>query len=150
MATSSSQSTPGSDIPGLPESFRLLLASAAGYAHARFQLVGLEFKDAALSYVKIIILLVAAVIFLVFGYIFFVLAAAFLVTLLFHWQWVWVTLGFGVAHLAITAICLLLAKSHFSTASFPETIAEFKKDKEWLSQTKPSTRNPNLSVVKTS
>ena len=142
MATSYSQSASGSDIPGLPESVRLLLASAAGYLHARFQLLGLEAKDAALTYVKIIILLITAVVFMVFGYIFFVIAAAYLVHALFHWHWGWVLLGFGVAHLAITVTCLLLAKSHFSAASFPETIAEFKKDKEWLSQTKPSTPLP--------
>ncbi len=150
MANSYSQTTPGSDVPGLPESIRLLLASAAGYLSARFQLAGLEAKDVALSYVKIILLLITAVIFMVFGYVFFVIAAAYLVHYLFSWNWGWVILGFGVAHLAVTVICLLLAKSHFSTASFPETIAEFKKDKEWLSQTKPSARSQSLSVARTS
>jgi uncharacterized membrane protein YqjE len=149
MATSYSQTPPGSDMPGLPESVRLLLASATGYLHARFKLVGLEAKDAALSYIKILILLITAIVFMVFGYVFLVIAAAYLVHFLTGWAWGWVILGFGVGHLLITVTCLLLAKSHFGTASFPETIAEFKKDKEWLSQTKPSTRSQTLSVVKT-
>lgn len=149
MATSYSQNAPGTDVPGLPESIRLLLASAAGYLGARFQLVGLEAKDTAISYIKIIVLVVTALVFMVFGYVFFVIAAAYLVHYLFNWSWGWVLLGFGLAHLATTVTCLLLAKSHFSTANFPETIAEFKKDKEWLSQTKTSTRNQSLSVAKT-
>ncbi len=150
MAIPISQMSSGTEIPGLPESIRMLLASAAGYINARFQLVGFEAKDAAITYIKILLLVITAVVFLVFAYIFLVIAAAFLVTWLFNWHWGWVTLGFGVGHLAITLVCLLLAKSHFGAASFPETIAEFKKDKEWLSQTKPSTRNQNPNGVKTS
>ena len=148
MATSYSQDTPGADVPGLPESVRLLLASAAGYLGARLQLVGLEAKDTAISYIKILGLVVTALVFMVFGYVFFVLAAAYLVHHIFNWSWGWVLLGFGLGHLAITVTCLLLAKSHFGAASFPETIAEFKKDKEWLSQKKPSTRNQSLSAAR--
>lgn len=149
MATSPPQ--PESEIPGFPESVRLLLASAAGYLHARLQLLGLEFKDAGINYVKIIILLVMSVVFLIFGYIFFVGALAYLVAWACGGRWGWVTLGFGVAHIALAVGCLLIAKSRFGVDSFASTIAEFKKDKEWLSQTKGTTSNSrNLSVVRTS
>ena len=137
-------------VPGLPESVRLALASVAAYLHARMALLGIEFKDVGLNYVKIIILLVVAVGALIFGYIFFVLAAAFLVTWLFSWHWGWVTLGFGVAHLLLTVVCLLIARSRFGVSAFPSTIAEFKKDKEWLSQKKASPSSRTLSVVRTS
>lgn len=136
--------------PGLPESIRLALASVASYLHARLALLGLEFKDAGLNFVKIAILLVVAVLALIFGYIFLVIAVAFLVTWLFHWQWGWVTLGFGVGHLLITVACLLIAKSRFGVSSFASTIEEFKKDKEWLSQKKATPSSRNLSVVRTS
>lgn len=136
--------------PGFPESVRLALAAVASYLHARLALLGLEFKDAGLNFVKIAILLVVAVLALIFGYIFFVIAAAFLVTWLFHWNWGWVTLGFGIAHLSVTAACLLIAKSRFGVSSFASTIEEFKKDKEWLSQKKASPNSRNLSVVRTS
>lgn len=135
--------------PGFPESVRLALAAVASYLHARFALLGLEFKDAGMNFVKIAILLVVAILALVFGYIFFVIAATFLVTWLFHWPWGWVTLGFGVAHLLVTAACLLIAKSRFGVSSFASTIEEFKKDKEWLSQKKASPSSRNLSVVRT-
>jgi uncharacterized membrane protein YqjE len=148
MATSPPQSDP--EIPGFPESVRLLLASAAGYLHARLQLLGLEFKDAGINYVKILILLVMSVVFLIFGYIFFVMALAYLVAWVCHGRWGWVTLGFGFGHIALAAACLWIAKSRFGVSSFASTIAELKKDKEWLSQTKATTtRSQNLSVVRT-
>jgi uncharacterized membrane protein YqjE len=139
------------EAPGLPESVRLLLASAAGYLHARFQLLGLEFKDAGINYVKIVILLVMSVLFLIFGYIFLVVAAACLVSWAVNGNWGWVTLGFGLGHIVLAGGCLWVAKSRFGVDNFASTIAEFKKDKEWLSQTKTTApRSANLSVARTS
>jgi uncharacterized membrane protein YqjE len=138
------------EAPGLPESIRLWLSAAAGYVHARLELFGLEAKGAAVNYVQIVILLICSVVFLVFGYVFLVLAVAFLVAFLFHWNWGWITLGFGVGHLVLTGACLWLAKTRFSVAGFPSTIAEFKKDKEWLSQKNTPIRSATLSAVRTS
>ena len=138
------------EMPGLPESIRLMLASAASYLHSRLQLFGLEAKDAGINYVKIIVLLITALIALVFSYVFLVMAAVFAVAWLVHGNWGWVLFGFGFLHIAVAAGCALLAKSRFTTGSFDATIAEFKKDKEWLSQTKTASRSQTLSVVKTS
>ncbi len=135
--------------PSLPESIRLWLAGATGYVHARLELFGLEAKGAFVNYLQIAILLVVSVIGLIFGYVFLVLAAAFLVAYLFHWNWGWITLGFGLGHLVLTVACLLIAKSKFGTAGFPATLAELKKDKEWLSQKNTPTRSAKLSVVRT-
>ena len=137
-------------IPGFPESVRLALASVASYLHARFALLGLEFKDAGANYVKILILIVVSILALVFGYIFLVVSAACLIAYLLHGYWGWVAFCFGLAHLAITGWCLLVAKSRFSRDSFASSIEEFKKDKEWLSQKKAAPSSRNLSVVRTS
>lgn len=140
---------PEPDIPGLPESLRLLIASAVGYFSARFELFGLEAKDAAANYVKIVILLVVAVATLVTGLVFFLCASLYLVAWLAHWHWGWVFFGFGFLSLIITIFCALVAKHRFSTASFASTMAELKKDKEWLSQTRNTRQSQNLSVVRT-
>ena len=152
MPTPYQQAAPSAEDhpPGLPESIRLMLASAASYLHARLSLFGLEAKDAGINYVKIVVLLITALIALVFSYVFLVMAAVFAVAWLFHGNWGWVLFGFGFLHIAVAAGCALLAKSRFSTGSFDATIAEFKKDKEWLSQTKTPSRSQTLSVVKTS
>ncbi len=155
MAKYQSQTEPEPEVPGLPESLRLLLASVASYLHARLELFSLEFKDAGANYVKILLCLVVAVATLLFGLVFMVCAFVYLVTylcylFLHYWPWGWVFFGFGFFMLAITVACLLVAKSRFGLASFATTISELKKDKEWLSQTKSANRSQTLSVVRTS
>ena len=150
MAKYQSQTEPETEVPGLPESIRLLLASAASYLHARLELFSLEFKDAGINYVKIIICLVCAIATLIFGLIFLVCSAVYLLAYLCYWHWGWVFFGFGFLMLATTVVCLLIAKSRFGLASFATTISELKKDKEWLSQTKSANRSQTLSVVRTS
>jgi uncharacterized membrane protein YqjE len=142
--------SPEPELPGLPESIRLWLAAASGYIHSRLELFGLEAKGAAVSYLQIAAFLVCALICLVFGYVFLVIAAVFLVAFLFHWNWGWITLGFGVGHLLLAAACVWMAKVRFSHAGFPSTIAEFKKDKEWLSQKNTPTRSATFSAVRMS
>ena len=141
---------PEPEIPGLPESLRLLIASALGYFSARFELFSLEAKDAASNYVKIVILLVVAVTMLLAGLIFFLCSFLCLVAYLAHGHWGWVFFGFGFFSLIVTVFCALVAKHRFSTDSFANTMAELKKDKEWLSQTKHTPRSQSLSVVRTS
>ncbi len=136
-------------MPNLAESIRLLLASAVSYLHARLELFSLEAKDAAGNYVKIVFLLVCALLGLVSGFVFMVAAFVYLLAWLFWWHWGWVFFGLGFALLGFAVVSALIAKSRFSTASFPATFAELKKDKEWLSQTKNVNRSQTLSVVRT-
>ena len=151
MASTNPQPSPEPTAPGLPESIRLMLASAAGYFHARFALLSLEAKDAGANYVKLAIVLICMVVFMLAGLLFLIMAAVYAVAALFHFQWGWVFLGFAVGLLVLTTLLALVAKARFKAPSFPATIAEFKKDKEWLSQTKStSPRSQNLSVVRTS
>ena len=148
MASPNPQPSPDPTMPGLPESIRLTLASAMGYLHARLELLSLEAKDAGANYVKLAIVLVCAVMFLLTGLLFLLMSAVYAVAALFSFRWGWVFLGFAVISLVLVAVLALIAKSRFKVASFPATIAEFKKDKEWLSQTKPP-RSQTLSVVRT-
>ena len=135
-------------MPGLPESIRLALASAMGYLYARLELLSLEAKDAGGNYLKLAIVLVCALVFMLLGLLFLVMSAVYAVAALFSFRWGWVFLGFGVISLALVVALALIARARFKVASFPATIAEFKKDKEWLSQTK-SPRSQTLSVVRT-
>ncbi len=148
MPYSNPQPPPEPNMPGLPESIRLMLASAAGYFHARLELLSLEAKDAGANYVKLAIVLVCTVLFLLCGLLFLLMSAVYAVAALFSFRWGWVFLGFAVLSLGLTALLALVAKARFKAPSFPASIAEFKKDKEWLSQTK-SPRSQTLSVVRT-
>ena len=141
---------PESGVPNLAESIRLLLASAVSYLHARLELFSLEAKDAAGNYVKIVFLLVCSLLGMISGAIFMMAAFVYLLAWIFWWHWGWVFFGFGFSLLGFALVSALIAKSRFGTASFPATLAELKKDKEWLSQTKNVNRSQTLSVVRTS
>ena len=149
MPTANPQYPPGPEVPSLAESIRLLLASAVSYLHARLELFGLEAKDAAGNYVKIVFLLVCALLGLVSGFIFLAASFVYLLAWLFYWHWGWVFFGLAFFMLGFAVVSALIAKSRFSMDSFPATLAELKKDKEWLSQTKTVNRSQTLSVVRT-
>ena len=141
--------TPENGVPNLAESIRLLLASAVSYLHARLELFGLEAKDAAGNYVKIVFLLVSAMLGMISGFVFMLAAFVYLLAWLFWWHWGWVFFGLGFFMLGFAVASALIAKSRFGKDSFPATLAELKKDKEWLSQTKNVNRSQTLSVVRT-
>ena len=93
--------TPENGVPNLAESIRLLLASAVSYLHARLELFGLEAKDAAGNYVKIVFLLVSALLGMVSGFVFMLAAFVYLLAWLFWWHWGWVFLRTGIFHAGV-------------------------------------------------
>lgn len=137
--------TPGERPPGnegLVDHLRALAASVAAYLAARLQLAGLESREAALHYLKILILLVAAFFGIVFGYIFFCLAVVFILHHFLNVSWIWILLGAAGLHFAAAGILLLIVKVKFPKAVFPVTITEFKKDQTWLNTPRTTTK-PN-------
>lgn len=119
---------------------RALAASLAGYLGARLQLAGLESKEAALHYLKILAWLGVAIFGLVFGYVFFVIACVFLISFYCGLSWMWVLFAAGIVHFVVTGIGVLVARAKFTQPMFAATIAEFKKDQTWLTQPGPNAR----------
>jgi uncharacterized membrane protein YqjE len=113
------------------------LAALATYLRARLQLAGLEAKEAMVHYAIIAGLLVGTLVVAVFGYFFLVLFAVFGLAWLIGGEhtWIWVTLGAAVAHFAIAAGLIFAARSKFTAPMFTATLAEFKKDNQWLTTT---------------
>lgn len=123
---------------GLINHLRAFAASALAYAQARLQLAGLEWKEAASHYFKILLLLLAGLFGLVFGYVFFCIAAVFLVAHLFHVPWIWILLAAGAVHLALAGVAGWIVRVKFARPIFNATISEFKKDQAWLNTPKPN------------
>ncbi len=132
------------DRPGFFESLSQYAGSAADYFGARLSLLGIEFKEAAGNYIKLIILVVTALMFLVFGLVFFVVFLMFAIQRLTHWDWLWILGGFFLLSFAATAGCLFLAWGRLKTKALSQTIEEFKKDKQWLT-TKPIPSSANAN-----
>jgi uncharacterized membrane protein YqjE len=71
----------------------------------------------------------------VFGYFFLCIALTVLIAQLLGVSPGWVILGFAVLHFAIAAGSVLFAVLRLRTAVFTATLAEIRKDQQWLSQT---------------
>jgi uncharacterized membrane protein YqjE len=119
---------------GLLDHLRELLAAGLAYLQARLALAGIEAKEALLHFVIIIGLLVAAVAVIVFGYLFLCIAATLLIAQLLNISPGWVILVLALLHFAVAAGSALLAVTRLRTAVFSATLAELKKDQQWLNQ----------------
>ena len=117
---------------GLSEHLRNLAASLAGYFQARLQLAGLESKEAAAHYLKILLWLAAGIAAVAFGYVFFCCALVFILAHVLGVSWIWIMLGLGLAHFAAALACGMIIRNKFPQPVFESTIHEFKKDQEWL------------------
>jgi uncharacterized membrane protein YqjE len=123
---------------GFFEHLRSLVASVVGYLGARFQLAGIESKEAFGHYFRIVLWLAAAAAVAGFGYIFLWAAGIFLIAHLLHLRWVWVMLACGGVHVVLALWCLWVVRRKLVVPMFSSTINEFKKDQEWLTTPKPN------------
>jgi uncharacterized membrane protein YqjE len=140
VPTTSGERPPGND--GLIDHLRALAASVAAYLGARLQLAGMESREAAGHYLKILLWIMAALFGFVFGYIFLCLAGVFILRHFLNVDWIWILLGVAVVHLAAGGISILVARAKFPKAIFTATITEFKKDQTWLNTPRATTK-PN-------
>jgi len=126
---------PAADV-GLSGHLLSLLASLASYLSARFELAGLEGKDAVGVFIKVAFALVLALIFLCFGYAFLWIGLIVLLASLCHLHWGWLVFGSGVLHLFAMAGCFFAVRRLGKKPIFTATLEEFRKDQEWLKSQK--------------
>lgn len=128
---------PAGSPPGLFDSLRHLLGAFVGYISARIELAGLESGEAFSRYGRALVFLVVALVGLIFGYFFFVLGLAFLVQAFTGWSWIVITTAFGAAHFLLAFLCALGIRAAVLRPAFPETLAELRKDRDWLTRELP-------------
>jgi uncharacterized membrane protein YqjE len=113
----------------------LLLASVLAYLRVRLELAGIESKEAAGHWIKLVALLVVGLLLVAFGYLFFCLGGIFLLAELVFGggnAWIWVTLATATLHLGAGLAVFLRVKSQIAHPVFTATFDEFKKDQAWL------------------
>lgn len=130
-----SQSNPaGGHSGGLLDHLSDLLAAGLEYIRARLSLAGIEAKEALLHFGLIIGLLVLALAVIVFGYLFLCIALTVLIAQLLGISPGWVILALALLHFAVAAGSVFFALNRLQTAVFSATLAEFRKDQQWLSR----------------
>ena len=117
---------------GLLNNLLSLANSLAGVFETRISLFARESKTAAVHLLLLAGGLIGGLLLLGFGYVFLIVSAVFGVAHAAGVSWVWIAFGAGVLHLLLAAGCALFAISQLKKPMFKASVAEVRKDREWL------------------
>ena len=132
MAEEDSPSRSRTRQAGFIGSLVALASALADFFESRAALFATESKSALVQFVLIALCLVAALLFFAFGYVFLLATAVVAIAHLANVSWLWIALAAAGLHILIALIFVLIARSGIKRPILPETIAELKKDREWL------------------
>jgi len=117
---------------GLLENLLALASALADFFESRFALLAQESKAAAVQVLILAGCLILAVVLCALGYIFLITGAVVGVAHLAGVSWPWIALAAAALHFIIAIVLLLVAYSRITKPVFRATLAELKKDREWL------------------
>jgi uncharacterized membrane protein YqjE len=132
MAEEDSPSRSRTRQAGFIGSLVALASALADFFESRAALFATESRAALVQFVLIALCLVAALLFFAFGYVFLLATAVVAIAHLANVSWLWIALAAAGLHILIALIFVLIARSGIKRPILPETIAELKKDREWL------------------
>jgi len=111
----------------------LALASAlAEFFESRFVLLAQESKAALVQLLVLVACLILALFLSVLGYVFLISSAIVGLAHLARISWLWTALAAAGVHFLIALGLLLVARSRITKPVFRVTMAELKKDRQWL------------------
>jgi uncharacterized membrane protein YqjE len=116
----------------LLENLLALATALADFFESRFALLAQESKAAAVQLLILISCLVLAVLLCALGYIFLITGAVAGLAHLLGVSWPWIALAAAALHFVIAMVLILVARSRMTKPLFRATLAELKKDREWL------------------
>jgi uncharacterized membrane protein YqjE len=117
---------------GLLENLLALVSALAEFFESRFALLAQESKVAAVQVLILIGCLILALVLCVLGYVFLITGVVVGLAHLAGTSLPVVTLTAAAVHFVIAVVLLLVAWSRIRKPLFRSTIAELKKDREWL------------------
>jgi|SRR5437870_11213001 len=132
MISDSSRSRNPAGHAGLLENLLALMGALAEFFESRFALLAQESKAAAVQVLILGICVILALALCVMGYVFLIVGVIVGIANLAGVSWPWVTLIAAAIHFVIALVLLLVARSRITKPLFRATIAELKKDREWL------------------
>ena len=118
------------------DSVRSLVASFLSYLELRLRLLGLESKEAGFHLLALALLFASTVVFFAGFLVMLIVFLLYLVMLIFHWEWGWSALLCGGVLLLTSVVAGVILRYRIMKPIFPTTVAEFKKDREWLTHKK--------------
>ena len=117
---------------GLLENLLALLSALADFFESRFALLAEESKVAAVQVLILVGCLIFALLLSALGYVFLITGAVVGLAHLAGISWPWIALAAAAVHFIIALVLLLVARSRITKPLFRTTLAELRKDREWL------------------
>jgi uncharacterized membrane protein YqjE len=120
------------------DSIQAWIASFLRYLELRLQLLGLEAREAGLHLLTVSLLLVSMLVCFAGGLLLLIVFLLYLMTLILHWAWGWCALALAAVLFLISVVIGIIFRFRLAKALFPVTLAEFRKDRQWLKHDIPS------------
>jgi uncharacterized membrane protein YqjE len=114
------------------DSARRWVASFLSYLELRLQLLALESKEAGLHLLVLALLFVGTIVFFAGFLVMLTVFLLYLIMLIFHLEWGWGALACGGLLLLGSIAAGLVLRFRIVRPLFPTSLAELKKDREWL------------------
>jgi uncharacterized membrane protein YqjE len=128
---------------GLIENLVALASAIVEFFESRFVLLAQESKAAAVQLLIMAACLILALLLCVLGYIFLITGAVVGLAHLAGISWPWIALAAAVVHFVIALVLLLVARSRITKPLFRVTMAELRKDREWLKNLDATNQSTN-------
>jgi uncharacterized membrane protein YqjE len=122
-----------------PAGHRGLLGTLLGTLNAlidffesRFELFAQESKSALVNIVVLVGCVAVAALFCGIGFLFLLVGAVAGLAHALHVSWIWVAVAVALLLFVFALVCVVIARSRMKKPMFRATVAELKKDSEWL------------------
>jgi uncharacterized membrane protein YqjE len=143
MISESSRSCNPAGHAGLLQNLFALISALAEFFESRFALLTEESKAAAVHLLILAGCLIFAVLLCALGYVFLITGAVVGLAHLAGISWPWIALAAAALHFIIALVLLLIARSRITKPFFRATLAELKKDREWLRNLQATNQSTN-------
>ena len=132
MISESSRSRNPAGHAGLLQNLFALVNALAEFFESRFALLAEESKAAAVQLLILAGCIVFALLLCALGYVFLITGMVVGLAHLAGISWPWIALAAAALHFIIALVLLLIAWSRITKPFFRATLAELRKDREWL------------------
>jgi uncharacterized membrane protein YqjE len=143
MISESSRSRNPAGHAGLFQNVFALASALAEFFESRFALLAEESKAAAVQILILAGCLIFAVLLCALGYVFLITGAVVGLAHLAGISWPWIALAAAALHFISALVLLLIARSRITKPFFRATLAELKKDREWLRNLEATNQSTN-------
>jgi uncharacterized membrane protein YqjE len=128
---------------GLLQNLLALVNALAEFFESRFALLAEESKAAAVQLLILAGCIVFALLLCALGYVFLITGIVVGLAHLAGISWPWIALAAAGLHFIIALVLLLIAWSRITKPFFRVTLAELRKDREWLKNLDATNQSTN-------